>query len=97
MTLLDFVILLVVGAICGAIAERIVGYYPGGFFASAAIGFIGALFGDKIAHYLHLPTFLAVNVEGHPIELVWTVLGAIALLLIVRLFRRGGTYIHRHT
>jgi len=87
----------VLGAICGAIAERIVGYYPGGFFAAAAIGFIGALFGSKLAHYLHLPSFLAVNVEGRPIELVWTVLGAIALLLVVRLFRGGSTFIHRHT
>ena len=42
MTLVGLLILILVGAICGGIAEAIVGYSPGGFLASVAIGFLGA-------------------------------------------------------
>ena len=96
MTLLGFLMLLVLGAICGVIAERIVGWSPGGLFTSAAIGFVGALLGGWIAGSLHLPSLLAVHVDGRPIEPVWTVLGAVLLLLVVKVFRRTGYSVRRH-
>src|SRR5262245_19469378 len=41
MTLLDFLILLLVAGICGAVGQAIVGYSRGGCLASIALGFIG--------------------------------------------------------
>lgn len=89
MTIVDLLLLLLVGAICGAIAEMIVGFSPGGFLASVAIGFLGALIGTWLAGQLHLPSVLAVTIGGYTIEILWAILGAIVLLLIISLFRRS--------
>ncbi len=90
MTIVDFLLLLLVGAICGAIAEMIVGFSPGGFLASVAIGFLGALIGTWLARQLGLPSVLAVSIGGYTIEILWAILGAIVLLLVISLFRRTG-------
>jgi uncharacterized membrane protein YeaQ/YmgE (transglycosylase-associated protein family) len=96
MTILGFLLLLVVGAICGAIAELIVGYSPGGFLVSVVIGFVGAWIGGKLAGALHLPGVLLVQIEGHGFDVVWTVLGSIILLLVVSTFRRSFYYRRRY-
>lgn len=88
MSIVGFLLLIVVGAICGAIAEFIVGWSPGGFIASAVVGFLGAVFGGWFAPKIGLPSLLAVRIEGYSIEIVWSVLGAIALLLAMSAFRR---------
>lgn len=90
MTIFGFLLLLVIGAICGAIAELIVGWSPGGFLASVAIGFVGAGIGGWVAGALRLPSLLMVRIEGHTIEVFWTVLGSILLLLLVSLIRRAS-------
>ncbi len=89
MTVVDLLLLLPIGAICGAIAEMIVGFSPGGFLASVAIGFLGALIGTWLAGQLRLPSVLAVTIGGYTIEILWAILGAIVLLLIISLFRRS--------
>jgi len=89
MTVVDLLLLLLIGAICGAIAEMIVGFSPGGFLASVAIGFLGALIGTWLAGQLRLPSVLAVTIGGYTIEILWAILGAIVLLLIISLFRRS--------
>jgi uncharacterized membrane protein YeaQ/YmgE (transglycosylase-associated protein family) len=89
MTLVGFLLLLVVGAICGAIAELIVGFSPGGFLASVVVGFLGALIGGWLAHAVGLPSLLAVRIDNVTIEVFWAVLGAIILLAILSLFRRS--------
>src|SRR5262249_54411671 len=43
--LIDFLILLVVAGICGAIAQSIAGLSRGGCLVAIAVGFIGALIG----------------------------------------------------
>jgi uncharacterized membrane protein YeaQ/YmgE (transglycosylase-associated protein family) len=88
MTLIGFLLLILVGAICGGIAEFIVGFRPGGFIASTVVGFVGAFIGSWIAPRIGLPSLLAVRVEGHSIEVIWSVLGAILLLLVMSAFRR---------
>jgi uncharacterized membrane protein YeaQ/YmgE (transglycosylase-associated protein family) len=95
MTVLGFLLLIVVGAICGAIAELIVGYSPGGFLASVLVGFAGAWIGGWIAVAAHLPTLFVVRIEGHALDIVWTVLGAMILLLVVSGFRRSAYYRRR--
>lgn len=89
MSLVGLLLLILVGAICGAIAEMLVGYSPGGFLASVAIGFLGALIGSWLAPRIGLPSILAVNIEGFRIEILWAILGAVILLLILSLFRRS--------
>ena len=90
MSIVGFLLLLVVGAICGAIAEVIVGFSPGGFLASAVIGFLGAMIGGYIAPQIGLPSLLAVNIEGHTIEILWSVLGSIMLLAVLLFVRRAS-------
>ncbi len=96
MSLLGLILLIGVGAICGAIAEVLVGYSPGGFLASVAIGFLGALIGTWLAGRLGLPSILAVNIEGYRIEIVWSIIGAVILLLVLSLFRRRRYYRRRY-
>jgi uncharacterized membrane protein YeaQ/YmgE (transglycosylase-associated protein family) len=90
MSIVGLLLLILVGAICGMIAEALVGFSPGGFLVSAFIGFLGAWFGTWLARQLGLPSLLAVRIEGHVIEIVWAVLGAAILLLILAMFRRAS-------
>ena len=87
MGILELLILLIIAGICGAIAEMIVGFSPGGFVVSIIVGVIGAYLGEVIAGYLNLPSFLPVTVGGRTIEVMWAILGSIVLLLIISLFR----------
>lgn len=96
MTLFGFLLLVVVGAVCGAVAELIVGYSPGGFLASVAIGFVGAWIGGYLAGILHFSPMFVVHIEGHALDVVWTVLGSIVLLLVVSLFRRRTFFRRRY-
>jgi uncharacterized membrane protein YeaQ/YmgE (transglycosylase-associated protein family) len=89
MTIVGFLLLLLLGALCGAVAELIVGFSPGGFLASAVVGFLGAVIGGWIAPRIGLPSVLAVRIEGYTIEVVWSVLGAIVLLAVLAFIRRA--------
>jgi uncharacterized membrane protein YeaQ/YmgE (transglycosylase-associated protein family) len=61
MTIIDFLILLVVAGICGAVGQMISGYSRGGCIASIAIGFIGALLGVWLADKLDLPEIFILS------------------------------------
>jgi uncharacterized membrane protein YeaQ/YmgE (transglycosylase-associated protein family) len=89
MSIVELILLILVGAICGAIAELLVGYSPGGFFVSVVIGFLGAVLGTWVATQIGLPAVLQVTIGGYTIEILWAILGAVILLLIISLFRRG--------
>ena len=91
MTIVGFLLLILVGAICGAVAELIVGFSPGGFLASTVVGFLGAAIGGWMAPRIGLPSLLAVRIEGYTIEIVWSVLGAIVLLAVLALIRRAAS------
>ena len=88
MTIVGFLLLILVGALCGALAELIVGFSVGGFLASVVVGFLGAAIGGWLAPRIGLPSVLAVRIEGYTIEIVWSVLGAVVLLAVVALIRR---------
>ena len=90
MSLVGLLLLILVGAICGMIAEALVGFSPGGFIVSTFIGFLGAWFGTYLARAIGLPSLLKVRIEGYTIEIVWAVLGAAILLLVLSLFRRAS-------
>lgn len=88
MTLLDLLILGVVAAICGIVAQSLVGYSIGGCLVSAVVGYIGAFVGLWMARQVGLPELLTVTVGGQPFPIVWSILGSALLVAIVALFRR---------
>jgi len=88
MTILEFVILLVIAAICGGLGQAIAGYSLGGMVISIIVGFIGALIGTWLARSLGLPELLLVNVGGEPFPIVWAVVGSAIFAAIVALISR---------
>ncbi len=86
MTVVDFLLLLLVAAIVGAIGQAIAGYSTPGCLMSVVIGFVGALIGHWIQRQFHLPAFIApVKVAGTSFYPIWSVLGAALLVLVLRL------------
>ena len=88
MTILEFVILLVIAAICGGIGQAIAGYSLGGMVITTVVGFIGALLGTWIARGVGLPEFLMINIGGQPFPIVWAIIGSALFTAIVALFTR---------
>ncbi len=88
MTIIDFLLLLVVAAICGIIAQAIVGISMGGCLISAVVGFVGALVGVWLARSLGLPELLTVHVGGTSFPVVWSIIGSALLLLVISLVVR---------
>lgn len=91
MSLVSFLILIVVAAICGAIGQAIAGYSTGGFLVSIVVGFIGAYLGVWLAQQFGLPELFVVNVDGQPFPIVWSVIGSAILAIVVGLLTRPRT------
>ena len=88
MSLLEFLILLLVAGILGAIGKALVGYSRGGFLTSIALGFIGALLGTWIARHLGLPELFSVNVGGTRLPIIWSIVGSALFVAVLALFTR---------
>jgi uncharacterized membrane protein YeaQ/YmgE (transglycosylase-associated protein family) len=89
MTLIGFLVLLLIAAICGSIGQSLAGYDLGGCFVSIIVGFIGAYLGMWLAGKFGLPELFTINVEGKPFPIVWAVIGSALFTLIVALLRRA--------
>ena len=87
MTLVDFLVLVLVAAIIGALGEALAGYSLGGCATSAIVGFIGALLGHWLRMTLHMRPFLPVHAGDRSIDIVWSVIGAAVFVLLLRLLR----------
>jgi uncharacterized membrane protein YeaQ/YmgE (transglycosylase-associated protein family) len=90
MTLIELVILLVIAAIVGFIAQSLVGYRGGGFLVTIALGFIGAVFGTWLAQRLGLPELFSLRVGDITFPVVWAVIGAALFVALVAIAARGG-------
>lgn len=88
MTIVEFLILLVIAAICGALGQAIAGYTLGGMVITTVVGFIGAFLGTWLARTIGLPELLMINVGGQPFPIVWTIIGSAIFAAIVALFTR---------
>ena len=88
MTLIEFVILLVVAGVCGALGQAIAGYSRGGCLAAIGLGFIGALLGTVIARWAGLPEFFPITIGGKTFPIIWSILGATIFVAVLSLFQR---------
>ena len=89
MTLIGFLVLLAIAAICGAIGQSLAGYDLGGCFVSIVVGFIGAWIGLWVAAKMGLPRLFEINIEGKPFPVVWAVIGSALFTLVMALLRRA--------
>ncbi len=88
MTIIQFLLLLLVAAVCGAIGQALAGYSLGGCLVSAVVGFLGAFLGLWIARELRLPEVLTVQVGGEAFPVLWSIAGSAVFALIVGLLTR---------
>jgi uncharacterized membrane protein YeaQ/YmgE (transglycosylase-associated protein family) len=89
MTLIGFLVLLLIAAICGAIGQSLAGYDLGGCLVSIIVGFIGAYIGLWVAAKMGLPKIFEISIEGKPFPVVWAVIGSAIFTLIIALIRRA--------
>ena len=92
MTLIQFLMLLFVAAICGAIGQSLAGYSLGGCLVSAVVGFIGAFIGLWLARELRLPEVLTVQVGGEAFPILWSIIGSFVFALGIGLLSRRRSW-----
>jgi uncharacterized membrane protein YeaQ/YmgE (transglycosylase-associated protein family) len=85
LTITGLLLLLLIAGICGAIGRAIGGGTGGGFLVSIAVGFVGALLGSVVAHYLRLPELLVVTVDHRPFPILWSIIGASLFVALIHL------------
>lgn len=93
MTLVGFLILLLIAAICGLVGQAISGRGQGGFLFAVVIGFIGALVGSWLANTIGLPELLPMSIEGYSFPVLWAIIGATLLSYLFGSFYRRRTAI----
>ena len=89
MTLLEFVALLVVAAICGSVGQALAGYDLGGCLVSIVVGFIGAYIGIWISQKMGWPEFLTIKLGNKQFPIIWAVIGSAVFTLVVGLIRKA--------
>ena len=89
MSLLGFLLLLLIAAVCGSVGQSLAGYSLGGCLVSIVVGFIGAWLGMWLAAKLGLPELFQVNIDGEPFPIIWAIVGSALFTLIVALLRRA--------
>lgn len=89
MSVLEFLVLLLIAGICGAIGQAISGYSRGGCLAAIGIGFIGALLGTWLARLMELPSIFTLDVGGTDFPVVWSIFGSALFVAVISLLTRG--------
>jgi uncharacterized membrane protein YeaQ/YmgE (transglycosylase-associated protein family) len=90
MSILDFIILLIVAAICGSLGMAISGYSRGGCLMSIALGFIGALIGAWLARQMSLPELLSLDIGGVQFPIVWSIIGSALFVAVLSFLTRAS-------
>lgn len=89
MTLIDFLILALVAAVCGMIGESLAGYSVGGCITSAVIGYIGAFIGLWVARQFGLPELFTISAGGSTIPIIWSIIGSALLVAGLAILRKA--------
>ncbi len=83
------IILLLVGLIAGAIARLLVpGRDPMGLLGTVGVGVVGSFVGGFLQNLIFLHTLSITRL--HPTGLIGSIIGSIIVLLISRIFGKGG-------
>jgi uncharacterized membrane protein YeaQ/YmgE (transglycosylase-associated protein family) len=83
------IILLIVGLIAGAIARLLVpGRDPMGLLGTIGVGVVGSFVGGFLQNLVFLHTLSITRL--HPTGLIGSIIGSIIVLLISRIFGKGG-------
>lgn len=88
MSLMGFLILLLIAAVCGALGQAIAGYSLGGFLVSIVVGFLGAWLGAWLAGQFNLPELFVITVDEQRFPIVWAIIGSAVLAVLVGLISR---------
>ena len=88
MTVIEFLVLLLVAGICGAVAQAITGFTRGGCLTSVGVGFIGALLGMWLARQLGFGEMFVVRIGTVSFPIVWSMIGATLFVTLVGLLTR---------
>ena len=88
MSILEFLLLLLVAGICGALAQALAGFSRGGCLVSIALGFVGALLGTWLARVAGLPEILAVQIGDRSFPIVWSIIGGALFAAVLAMLTR---------
>lgn len=91
--ILQFLLLLLIAGVCGALGQAIGGYSHGGCLVSIALGFIGALLGTWLAGTLGLPELWSVRVGGMNFPIIWSIIGSALFVALINLITRRRTWV----
>ena len=91
MTLFDFLILLVIAGVCGAIGQAISGFSRGGCLVSIALGFVGAVIGMWLAGLAKLPELWNISIGGTKFPIIWSIIGSALFVAVIGLITRRRT------
>ena len=90
--LIFFLLLLILSAGLGILAQRILHLKLGGLFASTFLGLVGAYLGKELAGWLHLSDWgIGINLHHHYFPLVWSVIGALIATIVVATIAKGAS------
>jgi uncharacterized membrane protein YeaQ/YmgE (transglycosylase-associated protein family) len=89
MTLIDFIVLLAVAGVIGAVGKAIAGFSRGGCVTSIAVGFVGAVIGVWLARKAVLPELFVITVGGTSFPIVWSVIGAALFVAVIGFLTRS--------
>jgi uncharacterized membrane protein YeaQ/YmgE (transglycosylase-associated protein family) len=87
-TVPSFIVTLLIAALCGAVAQLLVGYTRGGCLASMLVGLVGALVGWWLASFLRMPAILPLA----GIDIVWTIIGSAIFVALLSLAMGGSRF-----
>lgn len=85
LTVPGLIVLVVIAAVCGAVARALAGGVRGGLVVSTAIGFIGALLGPWVARQFHLTEPFVLRVSGYSFPILWSIIGGALFVAILHI------------
>jgi uncharacterized membrane protein YeaQ/YmgE (transglycosylase-associated protein family) len=83
MTLVEALVLLLVAGLCGGMAQVVTGFRHGLLLVFVGFAFFGGMLGYWIARFAELPDPFAVAIGGGTFPVIWSVMGAIVLVVLV--------------
>jgi uncharacterized membrane protein YeaQ/YmgE (transglycosylase-associated protein family) len=87
MTLLEFLILLLIASIIGALGELLGQYSPEEPLAFVLLGFVGAYLGKWLALQLNLPEFARLVIGSFQFPVLWSMIASMFLVFLLSLYQ----------